>query len=60
MMIGGLAFWFAGRLISELAKVDRILGEMLGLGLAGGCLAIGFILKSAGESDEIQEGQNSS
>jgi hypothetical protein len=57
--IAGLSFWVGGRAISEFGKVDRILGEMLGLGLAGVCLVLGLILKTVGEPDEVEENQNS-
>ena len=57
--IGGLSFWVGGRAISEFGKVDRILGEMLGLMLAAVCLGLGAMLKSAGEPDEADEEENS-
>ena len=48
-----------GRVISESAKIDRILSEMIGLGLAGACVALGLVLKDAGEPDEVEESQDS-
>jgi hypothetical protein len=33
---------------------------MLGLGIAGACWALGYVLKSAGEPDEVTEDQDSS
>lgn len=59
MAIGGLAFWVGGRMISEIAKVDRLLGEMLGLAFAGGCLVVGMVSKSLAEPDEPEEEMNS-
>ncbi len=58
-VFGGLSFWVGGRAISEFAKIDRILAEILGLGLAGLCFALGMVLKNAGEIDEVGEDQNS-
>jgi hypothetical protein len=46
--IAGLAFLFGGRAISEFGKVDRVLAEMLGLGLAGVFLVLGMVFKNAG------------
>jgi len=58
-VIGGLSFWVGGRAISEFGKVDRIISEMLGLGIAGACLALGFVLKTAAEPDKVEEDPNS-
>src|SRR5438477_319739 len=44
--IAGLAFWVGGRAISEFGKIDRILAEMLGLGIAFASGALGYILKT--------------
>jgi hypothetical protein len=41
--------------ISESWKIDRILAEMIGLGIAGACGALGYGLKSAGEPDKVRE-----
>jgi hypothetical protein len=57
--IAGLSFLVGGRAISEFVKVDRLLAELLGLGIAGSCLALGMMLKSAGEPDEVDEDPNS-
>jgi hypothetical protein len=51
-VIAGLSFWFGGRLITEFAKTDRMLGEMAGIGLAAVCAGIGAIAKAAEERDE--------
>ena len=47
--IAGLAFWVGGRAISEFGKIDRILSEMLGLGIAAGTGALGYILKTTAD-----------
>ena len=46
LAIAGLAFWVGGRAISEFGKIDRILSEMLGLGIAFATGALGYILKT--------------
>lgn len=51
-IVAGLLFWVGGRAISEFGKIDRVLGEMLGLGLAVLFVGIGAIAKNAGEPDE--------
>jgi hypothetical protein len=58
-VIAGLSFWVGGRAITEFAKMDRLLGEMLGLGFAGACLALGMVLKTLGEPDEVDEHRSS-
>ena len=45
----GLGVLVGGRAISEFGKTDRILAEMLGLGIAFGCGALGYILKTTAE-----------
>jgi hypothetical protein len=55
--IAGLAFWVGGRAISEFGKIDRILGEMLGLGIAAAIGALGYILKST--ADDLGAEQDS-
>jgi urea transporter len=47
--IAGLTFWAGGKLISESAKMDRILAEMLGLMIAFLLGALGYILKDLGD-----------
>jgi hypothetical protein len=42
-------------MISEFWKIDRILAEMIGLGIAAACGALGYVLKTAGEPDEVNE-----
>jgi hypothetical protein len=44
LVLAGLAFWFGGRLISELTKADRVFAEVAGIGLA---VVLGVIAKSA-------------
>jgi hypothetical protein len=46
----GLSFWAGGRLVTEFAKTDRILGEMLGLIGAVVVGGIGFVVKSAADN----------
>ena len=60
MVIGGLSFWVGGRAIGEFGKVDRILAEMLGLGIAAFFGIFGYVLKTAGQPDEVVEDQDSS
>jgi len=45
----GLVFWVGGRAISEFGKIDRILAEMLGLGIAFASGALGYILKTTAD-----------
>jgi hypothetical protein len=59
--IAGLSFWVGGRAISEFAKMDRLLSEVAGLGLAGVCGALGFVAKTTGERlAEAEEDEASS
>jgi len=44
--IAGLSFFFGGRAIHEFGGVDRTLAEVIGLGLAFVCGAMGWIAKS--------------
>jgi hypothetical protein len=60
IVIGGLSFWVGGTAISEFGKIDRILGELLGLIFAVVCIAVGYVLKSSGEPDGAVEDQDSS
>ena len=58
LAIAGVAFWVGGRAISEFGKIDRILSEMLGLGIAAGTGMLGYILKTTaddlgGEKDSL-------
>jgi hypothetical protein len=55
--IAGLAFWVGGRAISEFGKIDRILGEMLGLGIAFAIGALGYLLKTT--ADDLGAAQGS-
>ena len=45
IVIAVFSFWFGGRLIAALAKTDRILGEMIAIGIALVCGAVGAILQ---------------
>jgi hypothetical protein len=47
--IAGLAFWIGGMAISEFGKIDRILSEMLGLGIAFATGMLGYILKTTAD-----------
>ena len=47
--VAGVAFWVGGRAISEFAKIDRILAEMLGLGIAFATGVLAYILKSTAD-----------
>jgi hypothetical protein len=47
--IAALAFWVGGRAISEFGRIDRILSEMLGLGIAVATGALGYILKTTAD-----------
>jgi p-aminobenzoyl-glutamate transporter AbgT len=49
-VIAGLAFWVGGRAMHEFAKMDRVLAEMVGIGLAAVCGVLGAVVKSAGEN----------
>jgi hypothetical protein len=55
--IAGVAFWVGGRAISEFGKIDRILSEMLGLGIAAGTGVLGYILKTT--ADDLGAEQDS-
>jgi len=56
LVIAGLAFWVGGRAISEFAKTDRLLGEMLGLATAVVTGALGFLAKNA--ADDLDKGED--
>ena len=47
--IGGLSFLFGGRLLAELEHIDRLVGEMIGIGIATVCIALAALVKSASE-----------
>lgn len=47
--IAGVAFWAGGKVISESAKIDRILAELLGLMIAVAVGAVGYVLKNFGD-----------
>jgi hypothetical protein len=45
----GLAFLLGGLVISDVAKIDRIFAEMMGMGIAVGLGLLGFIAKRSAE-----------
>jgi hypothetical protein len=53
--IAGLAFWAGGRAISEFGKIDRILSEFLGLGIAAVTGALGYILKTTADGLGVEQ-----
>ena len=55
--IAGVTFWAGGKVISESAKIDRILAEMLGLMIAFALGALGYILKNS--ADDLGSDQDS-
>ena len=56
-VIAGLTFWVGGRAISEFGRIDRILSEMLGLGIAFATGALAYILKTT--ADDLGSEQDS-
>jgi hypothetical protein len=55
--LAGLSFFFGGRAIHEFGGVERMLAEMVGIGVAFVCFIIGVIAK--GKIDDIEsEEQN--
>ena len=53
---GGFLFLFGGRAISEIWKIDRILAEFIGLGLAAALIGLGIIIKrAAGPDDDVDD-----
>ena len=55
--VAGLTFLAGGKLISESAKMDRLLAEMLGLIIAAALGAVGYALKNFG--DDLGSDQDS-
>lgn len=53
-MIAGLLFLVGGRAISEFTKVDWVIAEFLGLGLAAVFLVLGMMAKNA--ADDLNGG----
>lgn len=53
--VAGLAFWVGGRAISEFTRTDRILAEMMGLGLAAVTGALGFVAKTKADDLDADE-----
>jgi hypothetical protein len=51
----GLAFWWGGRVISEFGKIDRILSELLGLGIAFATGTLGYILKTTADDLGVEQ-----
>lgn len=56
-VIAGLAFWVGGRAISAFGKMDRVLSEMLGLGIAAATGVLVYILKTT--ADDLDPEQDS-
>lgn len=56
--VAALAFWMGGRAIHELAEIDRILAEVLGLFIAAVTGMIGYVLKI--KADDLDTGEDSS
>jgi hypothetical protein len=54
-VVGGLSFLVGGRLFHEMKHVDRLLAELLGIGFAAVCFAIGYIAKSKIEDLDWEE-----
>ena len=54
-VIAGLAFLVGGRAISEFGKIDRILAEFLGLGIAAATGALGYILNNTADDPGTDE-----
>ena len=44
--IAFLSFWVGGRLIHDLAHIDRIFAEIVGIAIALLCGALGFLAKN--------------
>lgn len=55
-VIAGLLFLVGGRAISEFAKIDWVLSEFLGLGLAAVFFVFGMMAKNA--ADDIDGGDS--
>jgi len=55
----GLLFFVGGRAISEFTKTDRVLSEMLGIGMAFVFGILGMVAKNAADNldDEDSAGQ---
>jgi len=49
-VLGGLMFLVGGRAISEFTKTERILAEMLGIGLAVVFVILGMVAKGAADN----------
>ena len=49
-VIAGFLFFVGGRAISEFTKADRVLAEMLGIGLAFVIGIIGMVAKNAADN----------
>ena len=56
-VIAGLSFLFGGRAIHEFGKVDRLLAEILGIGVAFACLIAIVIGQHVIEDIEWKEAQ---
>jgi len=57
-VFAGLSFFVGGLVIGILAKTERALAEVEGIGLAVVCGGLGFLAKSVG--DNLDDGDSSS
>jgi hypothetical protein len=49
-VFGGLMFFVGGRAISEFSKTERVLAEILGIGLAVVFVVLGMVAKGAADN----------
>jgi hypothetical protein len=57
-VLAGLAFLIGGLIISDVARIDRIFAEMMGIGIAVGLGLLGFIARRTAE--DMLEGDDDS
>jgi hypothetical protein len=50
--IAVMLFWAGGRAISEFGRLDRVLAEFVGLGLAAACGVLGMMARNVAEGLE--------
>jgi len=53
--IAGLLFFFGGRAISAFTKADRLMGEMMGIGLAVVLVIFGMAAKNAADNFDDED-----
>ena len=58
LVIAGFSFFVGGRAISEFAKIERMIAEVEGIGLAVVCGVIAFVAKTA--ADNLDKGNDTS